>query len=408
MSQVKHIPQSQKHLDSVLIQDVSQRRETIKLRPLQGGTFTQNTRIQFRLPNTHFHNLYNARLRTNITVASGTAPALREGAWTCINRIVFRAGSRILLEINEYGSLMMALWKIKSSSTIQTGQHPSLAYGVDDLASRVTNASGRDYEFPLFQPFFKRHDWLPTSMIADNFEIDIYIERDVVCCQNTAGVSTVSLANVELSLDSMIPTPTFAALVQGKIMSNSYVMQLGDYRWYQDNLAGTSNIVRITDTSVSINSYLAVLRTAADLIDQTDTDGIVQSEYLAMTNLQFRINGQLYPQESIDHSTPGVESFQKLMEASHGPDFDIYRDISSITDATYITNRHYIWVALSHLHSARERDGIVHGLNFSRNNGTFEVLFTHGGVLSGVQIDQWLSADRFWHIDSNSRIKTSN
>jgi len=307
---------------------VASRSFRTKITPSNGSTFTGGNTIHLDLPGNLAGQYYNPNqmyLKFKITSAVASSQLDRAGAVGCIKRIQIQTAGAQLYDCNNWNVLATALmdtdcsadWKASSGSILVGTQGDQLQGEV--LASGAANA--RTYCVPMMlNPLSMTtpHRLIPAfSLSALQFRITL--DNDTIVGQTLGGAGdpVFTYSDVEMVCLMTELSPGAQAQIdsmtggQYNILANSYLNSQATLA------AGVTSLTANLGISVSSLERMLVVHRPSATATNADAFSLGNRTTSGLSEFQFLINSENYPQRPILVDGKGAESYAELLIADH-------------------------------------------------------------------------------------------
>ena len=301
---------------------VASRSFRTKISPSNGGTFNPGSTINIDLPGNLAGQYYNPnQMYLKFAVTAATEYTLdRGGATGFIKRIQIQTAGAQLFDLNNWNVLACALldtdssseWKA-SSGNIMIGTLGDQLQGV-----KVAAAAKRTYCIPMMlNPLSMTtpHRMIPAfSLSALQFKITL----DTAASAVKGGAPGVFVFDdVEMVCLMTELSPGAQAQIeqltggQYNILANSYINSQGNVA------AAVTQVTANLGVSVSSLERIIVVHRPELTVDAFASFSLGNRSTRALSQFQFLINSENYPQRPIDVGDHGAEAFAEMLLADH-------------------------------------------------------------------------------------------
>ena len=302
---------------------VASRSFRTKITPSNGSTFNGGNTIHLDLPGNLAGQYYNPNqmyLKFKIQNSVAATQFDRAGAAGCIKRIQIQTAGAQLYDCNNWNVLATALmdtdcsadWKASSGAILMGTQGDQLQ------GEYLGTTDNRTFCVPMMlNPLSMTtpHRLIPAfSLSALQFRITL--ENDGIV-GNTDGAPSFIYSNVEMvclmtelspGAQSQIDSMTGG---QYNILANSYINSQATLA------AGVSSLTANLGISVSSLERILVVHRPSATATASDAFSLGNRTTSGLTEFQFLINSENYPQRPILVEGEGAESYAELLIADH-------------------------------------------------------------------------------------------
>lgn len=351
-------------------------KQTVKLIPKNGSSFSGGDIIRIEFPADNYLNALNSVLLMDVNLTGDDTRLQRGGAHNLIKRLRVMYGSLVIEDIQEYKTLVRIFNEASvqqdyatSSGSILDGMYDvfekspgmggtELSTSDQDLAAYVaaggnptsgeygalTTALGqtlgtstssgialsstkRTYALSLLSGLLASKKLIPLKWMAAQLSIEITLASFADACMTSDGGSdSVTVDEVKylaemIEFDSAYDTAFFQGLSQG------VPIKFDSWHFHSFNLSGTTNQLQIHERSRSVKQAFAVIRgtTAPSSYNDTDIffhdtatiydgDGTVSGTGSPVSEFQWRVGGKYYPSQPVRCSFGGAEAYVELLK----------------------------------------------------------------------------------------------
>jgi hypothetical protein len=302
---------------------VASRSFRTKITPSNGSSFTGGNTIHLDLPGNLAGQYYNPNqmyLKFKVTSNVAASKLDRAGAAGCIKRIQIQTAGAQLYDCNNWNVLATALmdtdssadWKASSGSVLMGTKGDQLQG--EELATGVA----RTFCVPMMlNPLSMTtpHRLIPAfSLSALQFRITL--ENDAIV-GNTAGAPVFTYSDVEMVCLMTELSPGAQAQIdsmtggQYNILANSYLNSQATLD------ANVTSLTANLGISVSSLERILVVHRPSATATAAGAFSLGNRTTSALTEFQFLINSENYPQRPILVDGKGAESYAELLIADH-------------------------------------------------------------------------------------------
>ena len=302
---------------------VASRSFRTKITPSNGSTFVGGNTIHLDLPGNLAGQYYNPSqmyLKFKIQNSVAATQLDRAGAVSCIKRVQIQNSGAALFDLNNYNVLATALmdtdcsadWKASSGSVLLGTQG-------DSLQGELLGATDdRTYCVPMMlNPLSMA---TPARMIPafslSALQFRITLENDSIV-GNTAGAPVFTYSDVEMVCLMTELSPGAQAQIdsmtggQYNILANSYINSQATLS------AGVTQLTANLGISVSSLERIIVVHRPSATANAADAFSLGNRTTSGLSEFQFLINSENYPQRPILVDGRGAESYAELLIADH-------------------------------------------------------------------------------------------
>lgn len=302
---------------------VASRSFRTKITPSNGSTFVGGNTIHLDLPGNLAGQYYNPSqmyLKFKIQNSVAATQLDRAGAISCIKRVQLQTAGASLFDCNSWNLLATALmdtdcsadWKASSGSVLLGTQGDSLQ------GEALGAAAARTYCVPMMlNPLSMA---TPARMIPafslSALQFRITLENDSIV-GNTAGAPVFTYSDVEMvclmtelspGAQSQIDSMTGG---QYNILANSYINSQATLA------AGVTSLTANLGISVSSLERILVVHRPSATANAAGAFSLGNRTTSGLSEFQFLINSENYPQRPILVDGRGAESYAELLIADH-------------------------------------------------------------------------------------------
>ena len=302
---------------------VASRSFRTKITPSNGSTFTGGNTIHLDLPGNLAGQYYNPSqmyLKFKIQNSVAATQLDRAGAVSCIKRVQIQTAGASIYDLNQYNVLATALmdtdcsadWKASSGSVLLGTQGDSLQ------GEALGAVAARTYCVPMMLTPLSMAT--PARMIPafslSSLSFRITLENDSIV-GNTAGAPVFTYSDVEMvclmtelspGAQSQIDSMTGG---QYNILANSYINSQATLA------AGVTSLTANLGISVSSLERILVVHRPSATANAAGAFSLGNRTTSGLSEFQFLINSENYPQRPILVDGRGAESYAELLIADH-------------------------------------------------------------------------------------------
>lgn len=301
---------------------VASRSFRTKITPSNGSTFTGGNTIHLDLPGNLAGQYYNpSQMYLKFKVSTSADIQLdRAGAVSALKRVSIQTAGASLYDLNNYNVLATALmdtdcsadWKASSGSVLMGTQGDQLQ------GEKIAAGESRTFCVPMMLtplsmatparmiPAFSLSSLQHRITIANDAEVGVsaggtalqYTDVEMVClmCELSPGAQS--------QIDSMTGG-------QYNILANSYLNAQATFG------ANLTSLTANLGISVSSLERIIVVHRPSATADAVGAFSLGNRTTSALTEFQFLINSENYPQRPILVADKGAESYAELLIADH-------------------------------------------------------------------------------------------
>jgi hypothetical protein len=355
-------------------QSTKVQKQTVKLIPKNGSSFSGGQIIRIELPADGYLNVLNSVVIFDLAVTSVTQARLqRGGAHNVIKRLKVMYGSLVIEDIQEYktlvrifneaavqqdyatssGSILDGMYDVfeiapgQSTAELVTSDSTT-AHSIKNavVAAKELSAVTRTYAISLLSGLLSSKKLLPLKWMAAQLSIEITLSEfaDAFMTDNAAAETAYTMTNVSylaemIEFDSAYDSAFYAGLSQG------VPIKFDSWHYHSFNLVGTTNQLQIHERSRSVKEAFAVIRSSDPANARNDTDiffhdtgitqagtGVIAAGTTAKVNeYQWRVGGRYYPSQPVRCTNGGAEAYLELMKC-----MDSVGDYSRASNINYL------------------------------------------------------------------------
>jgi hypothetical protein len=351
-------------------------KQTVKLHPKNGSSFSESGIIRIEFPADNYLNCLNSVLLMDITLTGTSVRFQRGGAHNAIKRLRIMYGSLVLEDIQEYKTLVRMFTEASvqqdyatSSGTILDGMYDvmEVAPGMsttailtaDTAANAIVSASTaaialsattvtRTYALSLLSGILTSKKLLPLKWMASQLSIEITLAtaKDACLAATDTPAMTVDqcmfLAEM-LEFDSAYDSAFYEGLSQG------VPIKFASWHYHHFNMNGATSQLQVHERSRSVKSAFAVVtssdaasaRADSDIFffDVATTNGtdVIAGGGCLISEYQWRVGGRYYPAQPVRCDKGGAEAYLELQKC-----------LDCVGDYTRASNINYLnWAPLA-------------------------------------------------------------
>jgi hypothetical protein len=302
---------------------VASRSFRTKISPSNGSQYKSGNTINIDLPGSligQYYNFNQIYLKFKLSVTGSDMTLDRAGAASCIKRIQIQTAGAQIYDLNNWNVLATALLDTDSSSEWKASSGNILMGTLGDQlqGEHITVGTARTYAVPMMLTPFSMTT--PSRMIPafslGSIQFKITLENDGLFGKQATGVASVATyEDVELVCLMTELSPGAQAQIdqmtggQYNILANSYI--------------NSQATLPIASTQLTASLGVSVSSLERIIVTHRPTPTLLQGFNLGnratagLTEFQFLINSENYPQRPILVSDKGAESYAELLIASH-------------------------------------------------------------------------------------------
>jgi hypothetical protein len=351
-------------------------KQTVKLPPKNGSSFTPGNIIRIEFPADNYLNTLNSVLSLDFafSTATGSPRFQRGGAQNLIKRLRVLYGSLVLEDIQEYHTLVRIFTEagvqndyMSSIGTILDGMYDTKLCSPDaDAAGSATSKTGvassgfidttstttlattitdslvrpsqtvavdlggtteRTYCLNLMSGLLTCKKLIPLKWMAAQLAIEITLSDVADCALYSTGTPSYTVNNVNyiaemLEFDSTYDTAFYAGLSNGGVP-----LKFASWHFHSFNVSGNSAVLQIHERARSVKSAFAVSRSTDTPSGVIDTDrffhalgstyssgAIANATTGQVAEFQWRVGGRYYPSQPVRASKGGAEALVELLK----------------------------------------------------------------------------------------------
>ena len=305
------------------------KRELVKLHPTVTGSFSPsgNNKIIFHLPNNKgsLVDLNKSLLAFDLVLGSnggslgGSPPETQykrmEMSSDWIRRLTIRVGNQTVVDVNHY-NLIKNILRIATSAEDFTSNSGTafLGTGSDAQRTKLYSASRR-YAIPLLAGI-GASEMIPCGFLNQNVEITLYLADTKDICEvhkdtTSATLGDYSISTCEYLVEQVTPSEAYAQSLSNLIATAGIQMHFTTYEHHQNVLTAgvTNSSVQVPTRNRSTKGIISVMRRQSLLSDLATNNKLSQFNYNSCSNIQYKVNSVLIPQQKINCSGSGVEAY---------------------------------------------------------------------------------------------------
>ena len=303
---------------------VASRSFRTKISPSNGGSFKSGSTINIDLPGNLAGQYYNPNqmyLKFRVRSVASAYTLDRGGATGFIKRIQIQTAGAQLFDLNNWNVLACALLDTDSSSEWKASSGNIMLGTLGDQLQGQTVALNtyRTYCIPMMlNPLSMTtpHRMIPAfSLSALQFKITL--DSAVSAVKSAGAIGDFVFDEIEMVCLMTELSPGAQAQIeqltggQYNILANSYINSQG-------NIA--LNVTQVTaNLGVSVSSLerIIVVHRPSATVDVFGAFSLGNRSTRALSQFQFLINSENYPQRPIDVGDHGAEAFAEMLLADH-------------------------------------------------------------------------------------------
>lgn len=307
-----------------------------KIAPSNGSTFlggsTINIDLAGNLPG-QYYNFNQMYLKFKLSIAGGTMRLDRAGAASCIKRIQIETAGAQLYDLNNWNVLATALLDTDSTADYKaTSGNIMMGTFGDQLQGKLLgNPSDTTFVVPMMLTPLSMttpHRMVPGFGLSPiKFKITLESHTGIGVAENADVITTYS--DVELVSLMCELSPGAQAKID-QITKGEYNILCNSYINSQGNIA--QNVTQATvNLGVSVSSLerIIVIHRPDDTVSAFDAFNLGNRTTSAISEFQFLINSENYPQRPI-LCGGSPESYAELLIASHSlTDFKLGNNLNN-------------------------------------------------------------------------------
>jgi hypothetical protein len=365
-----HIPAELQYNANNFRKAIPARREVVKLTSdVSTPSPASQNRFHFTVPNYSMLRSSNTYMSFKF-VCSGTGGSYvrnSNGIHTIFERMRITLGSLVVEDLEDCNLLQSAFYQAGSSADWQASVGEK--YGFGSTTERNSMASGKRFAIPIFSDFFSYPRDLPLMEIDVPLKVEFTLANPEKCLESDhTSALTYSLSDCKLVCEMVdIHSQEVKNQLATQLKKNPVHIPYRTFSRYVDTISGTSNQIKINSSHSNVKFIMTVMRTQADISDETVNDKFITYNYNGLNSLQLRVNGRLHPQEAIECREGASELYQELLKVLKTK--NLTHDYTQLGN-DYDSTKCLIGVLLEHFESS---GGLVSGEDTARNSANLEI-----------------------------------
>lgn len=363
-------------------------KQTVKLPPKNGGTFSPGTIVRIEFPADNYLNALNSVLSMDLTISNGTnlTRLQRTGGHSLIKRLRVMYGSLVIEDIQEYKTLVRIFTEagvqqdyMTSSGSILDGMYDTMELtpagilsapaqggaGVLDSTTSVTlrdtllnvvrpagiagqelsAAPTRTYCLNLMSGLLTSKKLIPLKWMASQLSIEITLATVADAFIASTAPTSYSLSNINfiaemIEFDSAYDMSFFRGLE-----TDGVPLKFSSWHFHTFTMAASTSVLQIHERSRSVKALFAVVRsndTESTLVDSDHffhngaatynggTGALTTPANSGIEEFQTRVGGRYYPAQPVRCTNGGAEAYVELQKT-----------LDSLGDYTRASNINY-------------------------------------------------------------------
>lgn len=296
------------------------RTQTYILPSTGAGNYGPQGKIQFTFPN-EMMDFKNSTFQFTLNGTAGggaTYTRINQGIKSIINRITVQAGSKTILDINNYNQVSLLNDLSKDFNLQSTSLKVAMGYGTPTERNNYFASSTKVYAVQLYslhEEFW--HAIMPYNMTKVQLVMNIYLEEANKCIESDGTNPTFTINNCEYHYSSLVPSDGWVNMFNQRLSSvdNFPTYSYNSYDVIEDQSlcqVGVSNISKVLTFKYSQLSGIGIIFRNLAGIDSFATNNKLNNfVYPAITNRQLKIGGISFPN---DQQSSNPDEFSMLCE----------------------------------------------------------------------------------------------
>lgn len=289
------------------------------------STPTGNGIIRFRLPNDGVYNFKDSMLFWDVTITqtpNGVNPylALMNGTWNMIERVRLIQQGQVIQERLDYAKVFNLKMGFLSDPTYLSKMGP--LFGMDTFNNRKANATVTSrYAVPLDLGFLTAGP-IPLNSLNGAIDLEITLSQVQDCLDTNGSSNLITVSNIEWYVERIAGAAWETSWAQ-RFISGGMKIAFKEWILFQNPVFQYQHDLKIGVRRASLDMVISYF-TNLDTLRNTDiiTTGFPDRQFncqkLDLLNYQFRINGEVYPDQAVDCTGDAERAYKFYLGWSQG------------------------------------------------------------------------------------------